>query len=75
MITVCLMLRLRQIREGREVSLRVLAKLAGVGVATLARMEAGEWDPRLSTLQKLAKTLGVTVGALIGETSLKRKGG
>jgi transcriptional regulator with XRE-family HTH domain len=75
MITVSPMLRLRQIREGREVSLRGLAKLAGVGVATLARMEAGNWDPRLSTLQKLAKTLGVTVAELIGETSLKRKGG
>ena len=69
------MLRLRQIREGREVSLRALAKLAGVGVATLTRMEAGKWDPRLSTLQKLAKTLGVTVAELIGEKSLKRKGG
>ena len=68
------MLRLRQIREGREVSLRVLAKLAGVGVATLARMEAGNWDPRLSTLQKLAKTLGVTVAELIGERSLKKGG-
>jgi transcriptional regulator with XRE-family HTH domain len=68
------MLRLRQIREGKEVSLRVLAKLAGVGVATLARMEAGEWDPRLSTLQKLAKTLGVTVAELIGESLLKKGG-
>ena len=66
--------QLRQIREGREVSLRVLAKLAGVGVATLARMEAGEWDPRLSTLQKVAKTLGVTVAELIGESLLKKGG-
>lgn len=74
MITISTMLRLRQIREGKGVSLRVLAKLAGVGVATLARMEGGKWDPRLSTLQKLAKTLGVTVAELIGETSLKRKG-
>jgi transcriptional regulator with XRE-family HTH domain len=72
MITVSPMLRLRQIREGREVSLRGLAKLAGVGVATLARMEAGNWDPRLSTLQKLAKTLGVTVAELIGERSPKK---
>jgi transcriptional regulator with XRE-family HTH domain len=74
MITLSPMLRLRQIREGKEVSLRVLAKLAGVGVATLARMEAGEWDPRLSTLQKLAKTLGVTVAELIGESLLKKGG-
>ena len=69
------MLRLRQIRERKGVSLRALAKLAGVGVATLARMEAGKWDPRLSTLLKLAKALGVTVAELIGEKSLKQKGG
>ncbi len=69
------MLKLRQIRARKEVSLRKLAKAAGVGVTTLARMEAGEWDPRLSTLQKLAKTLGVTVAELIGERSRKRKGG
>jgi len=68
------MLRLRQIREGKGVSLRVLAKHAAVGVATLARMEAGEWDPRLSTLQKLAMTLGVTVAELIGESLLKKGG-
>jgi len=52
----------------------VLAKKAGVGVATLARIEADQCDPRLSTLQKLAKTLGVTVAELIGEKSLKKKG-
>ena len=75
MITVYPVVRLRQIREGKEVSLRALAKLAGVGVATLDRMEAGKWDPRLSTLKKLAKTLDVTVAELIGEKSPKRKGG
>ena len=68
------MLRLRQIRERKGVSLRALAKLAGVGTATLARMEAGTWDPRLSTLQKVAKTLGVTVAKLIGESLLKKGG-
>jgi ribosome-binding protein aMBF1 (putative translation factor) len=38
-------------------------------------MEAGEWDPRLSTLKKLAKTLGVTVAELIGEKPRNKKGG
>ena len=61
------MLRLRKIREGQGVSLRKLKKLSGVAVATLARLEAGGYDPRLSTLQKLAKALKVTVAELIGE--------
>ncbi len=30
--------------------------------------EAGEGDPRLSTLRKVAKALGVSVAALIGES-------
>jgi transcriptional regulator with XRE-family HTH domain len=68
------MTRLRAIREGKGVSLRALKKRSGVAVATLARIEAGGYDPRLSTLRKLAKVLGVTVAELIGEKS-RNKGG
>ena len=68
------MTRLRAIREGKGVSLRGLKKVSGVAVATLARIEAGGYDPRLSTLRRIAKALEVTVAELIGETSLKRKG-
>ena len=72
------MVQLRQIREGKGVSLRALAKMSGVGLATLSRLEAGQFDPRLNTLRKLATTLGVTVSELIGEahsTKEKRHGG
>ncbi len=68
------MTRLRDIRQAKGVSLRALKKLSGVAVATLARIEAGGYDPRLSTLQRLAKALRVTVGELIGERPA-RKGG
>jgi transcriptional regulator with XRE-family HTH domain len=68
------MLRLRMIREGKGVSLRGLKKRSGVAVATLARIEAGGYDPRLSTLRKVAKALGVTVAALIGEKPFKKGG-
>ena len=60
-------MRLRAIREGKGVSLRALKKMSGVAVATLARIEAGGYDPRLSTLRRLAKALSVTVAELIGE--------
>ena len=66
------MTRLRAIREGKGVSLRGLRKVSGVAVATLARIEAGGYDPRLSTLRRLAKALQVTVAELIGERSLKK---
>lgn len=64
---------LRAIREGKGVSLRALKKISGVAVATLARIEAGDYDPRLSTLRRIANALGVTVAELIGE--IRWKGG
>ena len=68
------MTRLRTIRKRKGVSLRSLKKLSGVAVATLTRIEAGGYDPRLSTLRRLAKALGVTVAELIGEKPLKKGG-
>jgi predicted transcriptional regulator len=49
-------------------SLRELSRKAGVGLATLVRLEAGTFDPRLSTLRKLTKALKVTVAELIGDS-------
>lgn len=68
------MLRLREIREGKGVSLRALKQASGVAVSSLALFEAGKGDPQLSTLRKLAKALNVTVAELIGETSRKKGG-
>lgn len=68
------MLRLREIRDRRGVSLRALKESSGVAVSSLARFEAGAGDPQLSTLRKLAKALHVTVAELIGEQPLKRGG-
>jgi transcriptional regulator with XRE-family HTH domain len=68
------MVGLRAIRERKGVSLRKLKQRSGVAVATLARIEAGGYDPRLSTLRRLARALGVTVGELIGERPFRRGG-
>jgi len=68
------MLRIRQLRERKGVSLRELARRAGVGVATLSRIESGTANPRLSTLLQLAEVLGVFVGKLFEKRS-GRKGG
>jgi len=68
------MLKLRAIREQRGMSLRGLSKKAGVGLATLVRLESGKFDPRLSTLGRLAKALGVTLGELAGEQQPKKGG-
>ena len=68
------MLRLREIRARKGVSLRALKKASGVAVSSLAQFEAGRGDPQLSTLRKLAKALNVTVAKLIGERPIKKGG-
>jgi transcriptional regulator with XRE-family HTH domain len=68
------MLRIRQLRERKGVSLRALARSAGIGAATLSRIECGEANPRLSTLLRLADALDVFVGQLFEKPSI-RKGG
>lgn len=42
-----------------------LADLSGLERSTLARIELGEVDPRISTLRKIAKALGVEVGKFL----------
>jgi len=68
------MLRLRAIREKRGISYRQLAKASGVNLSTIVRLESGAFDPRLSTLEKLAKALGVTVPDLLGGGTKRKEG-
>lgn len=68
------MIKLRAIRERKGMTLRALKQASGVAVSSLARFEAGEGDPQLSTLRKLAKALGTTVAELIGEKPWKKGG-
>jgi transcriptional regulator with XRE-family HTH domain len=42
-----------------------LAKLAGLSVGYIARLETGRHDPTLTTLKALAKALRVSVGGLL----------
>ncbi len=60
-----MMKRLVTIRKRKGLSQRGLAKLAKVGHITIARLETGVYDPRLSTLHRLAKALQVDVRKLI----------
>ena len=67
---------LKGLREARGLTQRALAEKAGVGYVTIARLEVAILDPRLSTLERLAKALGVTVAEIIGEgRPTKRRAG
>jgi transcriptional regulator with XRE-family HTH domain len=57
----------RQAREARGLSQRQLAHLAGVDRATLANVEADRFGTTVRVAEDLARALGTTVGALLGE--------
>jgi len=64
--------QLRAWRAARGLSQVALAERAGVGNVLVARLELGQTDPRLSTLRRLAKGLGATVGELVDGSPRKR---
>jgi transcriptional regulator with XRE-family HTH domain len=57
---------LARLRDDREWTDYRLAQEAGVGQIGLSRLIAGERDPQLSTLLRLADALGVTLDELVG---------
>ena len=71
--TIRSMINLRKIRQQRSLSLRTLGAMAGVHSVSLVRLEAGKFDPRLSTLRKLAQALEVSVCDLIDQPQPKKK--
>jgi len=62
--------RLRELREQSNVSQAELARRAGVSLATVRRLEAGNLA-RVSTAVKLARALGMEWRALVAD----RQGG
>lgn len=60
-------MKLVVLRERHGLSQRALAKMSKVTYVTIARIESGVYDPRLSTLRRLAKALKVRVADLIDE--------
>lgn len=61
------MAKLVEWRRKRGLSQRALGKLSQVSFVTIARLETGKYDPRLSTLRLLAKALKVKVNQLLDD--------
>ncbi len=53
--------KLRELRNGKGLSLRALADLSGLNVNTLSLVENGKSSPSVSTLQQLALALDVPI--------------
>lgn len=58
-------MRIKELRKKRGWTQPVLAQKAGVSPGYLARLETLRHDPKLSTLVKIAKALGVSVLELL----------
>lgn len=57
--------RLREVRADVGVSQDTLAERAGVHPTAIGRMERGGREPRLATILRLARALGVHPGVLL----------
>jgi len=64
-------LRLRALREDRELSQRDLAKLVGMPAPQLSKIESGAFDLRVSTVQTLLRTMGATLADITGPEALE----
>jgi transcriptional regulator with XRE-family HTH domain len=53
-------LALQRIREARVLTIEELAQKSGVAALTIRDTERGESTPRMDTIAKLAKPLGLT---------------
>jgi transcriptional regulator with XRE-family HTH domain len=53
---------LRALREERRVSLRALAAQTGFSPSFLSQIENGQCSPSISSMEKIANALGVTLG-------------
>ena len=58
-------MRLRKLRQARDLSQAALAERAELSREYVNKIEAGRYDPPLSTLNRLAKALRVKVTDLV----------
>jgi transcriptional regulator with XRE-family HTH domain len=57
---------IRRLRRDRDLSQQALAGAAGIGAKHVSEIERGNREPRLTTITKLAKGLGLTPVELMG---------
>jgi transcriptional regulator with XRE-family HTH domain len=60
-----LAMRIRELRDARNMTQEELAQKTGLTRVHIARLESGNHDPTLGTLQKLAKAFRVKVAKLL----------
>lgn len=64
--------RIRALRRERGFSLRALAERSGLNVNTLSMVENGKTSPSVSTLQQLARALGVPIARFFESQNIRK---
>ncbi len=64
-VSVAFGLRLREMREERGISQDTLSRVTGIHDTAIGRFERGAREPRLTTIMRLARGLGVRPGVLV----------
>jgi len=59
--------RIRKLREQANISQEALGQISGLHRTYIGAIERGERNPSVLSLQKIAKALNVSVGALFDE--------
>ncbi len=60
--------RLRELRKIQNLSLRTLAKKAGISASSLSLIEGGQVSPSIATLEKVCAALELPITSLFDET-------
>lgn len=59
--------RLREVRQGRSLTLGEVEALCGISKSMLSQIERGKVNPTFATLWHITRSLGIGIGALLGE--------
>ena len=58
-------LRIRQLREGKNITQQNLAEMCNIEKSNMARIEAGRTNPTLHTMYKISSALKITLAELV----------
>lgn len=65
------MLRLRELRKQKGITMKQLGEIVGVGESTISQYENGKRQPDYDTINQFADYFGVSVDYLLGRTDEK----
>jgi transcriptional regulator with XRE-family HTH domain len=66
-------MKIRELRNERNLSLRTLAELSGLNINTLSLVENGKSSPSVGTLQQLARALEVPISAFFESEPVSKR--